>query len=116
MLITKRPGVALGARLTLVSNQASAIIMPEDTSNDQPKKPRKAKTRRLIEGRPLCCGASMAKNGIENGKQCYVCTICGKTARDNPSKVGKPPLGEKAMTNAERQRRYKAKKKNQKED
>lgn len=91
--------------------------MPDEQPKDQPK-PRKPKTRRIRPGIPLCevCGVSMAKNGLDKGKQAYRCTICGKTCRDNANEVkGRPRLGAEKLSGTERHRRWREKQKQRRE-
>ena len=91
--------------------------MADEQPKDQPKPPRRPKTRRVRPGVPLCevCGVSMAKNGIDKGKQAYRCTICGKTDRDNKSPKGRPMLGAEKLSGAERHRRWREKQKQKRE-
>lgn len=58
---------------------------------------------------PICCGTSTAKNGKDfAGYQRYRCQLCGKVFTTNPSaeKVGRPCIGDKPLTAAEKKRRY----------
>ena len=61
----------------------------------------------------LKCNSSDIKNNGKTkvGTQRYCCNNCKKTWSDNP-KRGQPTIGTVAMTDAERAKRYREKKKN----
>lgn len=61
-----------------------------------------------------CCNTTSHKNGLDRlGYQRYRCPICGKTTSGNPraGKTGRKPIGERAMTEAEKKRRQRRLKK-----
>lgn len=61
-----------------------------------------------------CCDRTPHKHGKDRqGCQRWKCSICGRTWSDNPTpkKAGRKPIGEQAMTDAERKRRQRAKNK-----
>ncbi|MGI8933215.1 MAG: IS1/IS1595 family N-terminal zinc-binding domain-containing protein [Phormidesmis sp.] len=59
---------------------------------------------------PDCAGAAK-KNGRYKGQQKYVCKVCNRTFTGN--KIGRPTVGEKPMTGAERAKRAYRKKKSE---
>ena len=57
-----------------------------------------------------CHSERIVKNGKNSyGTQRYKCHDCGYTTTGTP--MGRPPIGDRAMTNEERQRKFQAKKK-----
>ncbi len=61
----------------------------------------------------ICCDRLPHKHGKDRqGYQRYKCPVCNRTFSDNPNpenKGGRPTIGEKRMTDAERQQRRRAK-------
>jgi transposase-like protein len=52
------------------------------------------------------CGYISIKNGVNrSGSQRYYCANCSKSFTDSSLKRGRPLIGERAMTEAERKRR-----------
>lgn len=62
---------------------------------------------------PRCphCGGESVKNGRQNGKQRYRCKSCDRTYRIAPRKSGNRSIGSRPMTDAERARKYRARRK-----
>jgi transposase-like protein len=58
-----------------------------------------------------CCDKQkLVKNGKRNGYQNYICTNCKKQMNDSPNFPYRPTIGDKSMTNAERQAKFRNKK------
>ena len=65
---------------------------------------------KLVRICPKCYHDKIIKNGkTTSGKQRYKCSSCGNVFSAYPS--GRPPIGDRAMTNAEHQAKFRAKKK-----
>jgi transposase-like protein len=62
------------------------------------------------------CGSSnVKKNGrTKKGKQRLYCKDCDRTSTENPTPRGNAPQGDRAASNAERQRKWRAKNKAEK--
>jgi transposase-like protein len=50
------------------------------------------------------CGREMVRNGFDGDTQKYACFYCGKYTRDDAKPPGRPPKGDRAMTDVERKR------------
>jgi transposase-like protein len=61
---------------------------------------------------PHCQGAQIKKNGLSKlGYQRYRCKICNKHWSDNPKGIGRPPINPEPMTDAQRAKNYRLRKK-----
>jgi len=65
------------------------------------------------------CDRPSHKHGKDRqGYQRYKCPVCGKTYSENPNPQtgGRPPINDEPMTNAERKRRSRLKRKQQEQE
>ncbi|MFM2313102.1 MAG: InsA N-terminal domain [Cyanobacteriota bacterium] len=59
---------------------------------------------------PHCQSEQIKKNGLTKlGYQQYQCKVCKKHWSDNPRGKGRPSVNQKAMTDAERAKNYRLK-------
>ena len=59
-----------------------------------------------------CCdNQALIKNGIRNGYQNYKCKACGKQMNDSSNPPYRPCKSDRSLTNAERQKLWREKKK-----
>ena len=57
-----------------------------------------------------CCSEQkLVKNGKSKGSQNYLCRSCGKQMKDSDKPPHRPSLGDKALSGAERQRKWREK-------
>jgi len=55
---------------------------------------------------PKCGGVKISPHGTNSaGSQRYKCQSCNKTWVDNPKKAGAKPIGDRALTKYERNRK-----------
>lgn len=55
---------------------------------------------------PHCNGKTIKKGKTTAGYQRYYCKSCKKTFSDSPNPQGSFPQGDRALTNAERQKKW----------
>lgn len=57
------------------------------------------------------CGGALSRNGGKPEAPLGKCKDCGLVQRLDPGPLGRPPLGDRPMTSAERSRRHRANRK-----